>query len=305
MKKTQKNKNYRKYATVGLIGIGITGMAFQLLRFQSLHGSALFYIAIPLLLAYVFINTMPSKSHTGRILKGTTIVLLLSGPVLQEGFICIIMAAPLFYIVGGIIGAVLDYRVRKGKTKIHSSFLLSIMLLLSLEGTHPMFTFDRLNTVVVKKVVNASVNEVKNQLNHPINFGNQVPTYLKLFPFPSSKDFAGNQVGDINTLNLIYKKHVFFNPVIGDLKYQISNTGKNFIESKVISDYSYVNTYLNWQSSKVSWNEIDSNHTEVIWQINYERKLDPAWYFGTLEKYTVTLMANALIKYSATPSFAR
>ncbi len=305
MKKTNNNKKYKKYATAGLIGIGITGLTFQLLRYQSLHSSALFYIAIPLLLAYVFINTMPSKSHTGKILKGTTIVLLLSGPILQEGFICIVMAAPLFYIVGGIIGAVLDYRVRKGKTKIHSSFLLSIMLVMSLEGTHPMFTFDRFNTVVVKKVVNASVSEVKSQLNRPIDLGNQVPTYLKLFPFPSSKDFKGNQVGDVNTLNFIYKKHVFFNSVIGDLKYQITSTGKNYIESRVISDHSYVNTYLNWQSSKVSWNKIDSNHTEVVWEIDYERKLDPAWYFGTLEKYTVTLMANTLIKYSATPGFAR
>jgi len=303
--KINKNNNFKKYMAYGLLGLGITGLSFHLLRYKELHGSALFYIAIPLLLAYVFINTLPSKTYTGRIIKGISIVLLMSGPILQEGFICIIMAAPLFYIIGGIVGAVLDYRKRKHSRKIHSSILITLMLIMSLEGTHPLFSFERANTVVVKKRVNASVDEVKHQINIPINLGRDVPTYLKLFPFPTSKSFTGNQVGDINTLNFIYKKHFYFNAVIGDLQYQIIKTGNNFIESRVISDQSYVNTYLNWRTSKVSWKKIDNSHTEVVWEISYERKLDPAWYFGTLEKYTVTLMANTLIKYSATPRFAR
>jgi peptide subunit release factor RF-3 len=62
-----------------------------------------------------------------------------------------------------------------------------------------------------------------------------------------------------------------------------------------------VNTYLNWKRSKVSWQAIDANHTKVTWEIDYERKLDPAWYFGTLEHFTVYLMAHALVDYAATP----
>ncbi len=299
------NQNSKTYIVYGLIGLGITGISFHLLRYKELQSSALFYIAIPLLLAYVFINTLPSKTNTGKIIKGISIVLLLSGPILQEGFICIIMAAPLFYIVGGIVGAVLDYRERKKHTKTHSSTLLTIMLIMSLEGTHPLLTFQRENKVVVNKVVNAPVSEVIKQLEKPINIGTEVPIYLKLFPFPSNKNFTGNQEGDINTLNFIYKKHFYFNAVIGDLSYKIEKRGDNFISSRVVNDSSYVSTYLTWETSKVTWNRIDRDHTLVSWEINYKRKLDPAWYFGTLENYTVKLLAESLIKYSATPEYAR
>lgn len=303
MKKNTKNR--KKAMIIGLIGLGITGFFFHFLRFQSLHGSALFYVAVPLILAYVFLNTMPSKTHTGAILKGITIVMLLSGPLLQEGFICIIMAAPLFYLLGGIIGAFFDYYERKHNNKIHSSTLLSLFLLMSLEGTHPAFTVDRHNSVVVKQVIAAPVADVIAQLQKPLDLGNQVPTYLKLFPFPDSTDFKGHEVGDINTLNFVYHKHFYFNTVIGDLKYKIVERGDNFIDSRVISDESYVKTYLSWHSSRVEWKVIDQQHTEVTWRIDFERALDPAWYFGTLQKYTVRLMAEALIQYSATPAYAR
>jgi len=106
-------------------------------------------------------------------------------------------------------------------------------------------------------------------------------------------------------LHFVYNQHFFFNPKIGDLVYEVTATGDNFIESKVTQDESYVSSYLNWQNSKVSWQAIDASRTKVVWEISYKRKLDPAWYFGTLEYYTTGLMADALIKYAATPESAR
>ncbi len=50
----------------------------------------------------------PAKTTTGLILKATTIALLVSGILLGEGFICIVMASPLFMLVGVIIGRIAE-----------------------------------------------------------------------------------------------------------------------------------------------------------------------------------------------------
>ena len=293
----------------GIFGIALTGGGIQLLSSRGLQSSSLFYIGLPLLLAYLFKHSKISNTNTIAILKGITVVILLSAPVLQEGFICILMAAPLFYIIGGVAGLIIDYNRKKQLSKLQLSPLFLLLALMSLEGTHPALTFDRQHTVRVEKVVSASSDEIKKQLNKPLVLGNKVPTFLKIFPFPtqqaSTQYQGGTQVGDKTALHFVYNKHFFFNPKIGDLIYEVTATGDNFIESKVTQDESYVSSYLNWQNSKVSWQAIDASHTKVVWEISYERKLDPAWYFGTLEYFTTGLMANALIKYAATPENAR
>jgi len=298
-------KPSKRMVIAGLIGLAITGVVIHLLTHKNFQGSSLLYIGLPLLLSYVFIRAEPTKSATGAIMKGMTIVMLLSGPLLQEGFICIIMAAPLFYIVGGIVGWILDASRKNKQSKLQASPLILVIALFSLEGTHPSLTFERNKTVRVEQIVAASAEAVEKQLQQPVALGNDVPTFLKIFPFPTSTGFNGTKLGDENTLHFVYLKHVYFSPKIGDLRYKVTARTDHSIESSVTSDDSYVNTYLNWKRSKVSWVAIDDTHTKVVWEIDYERKLDPAWYFGTLQNYTVKLMANALIKYAATPAQAR
>lgn len=303
---TKKRKPLKQNTIIlGLVGVGITGIVIHLLTHANFHESSVFYIGLPLLLAYMFISSNPSTSATGASLKGITIVLLLSGPILQEGFICIIMAAPLFYIVGGTIGLFIDYSRKKKHSKLHASPLLLIVALLSLEGTHPYLTVDRNSTVRIEQIVPASEESIQQQLNQPLSLGKDVPAFLKIFPFPTSQQHISTELGDQNTLHFVYYKHFYFNEKIGDLTYQITGKGSNYIESTVVSDDSYVSTYLDWKSSKVSWQAIDKKNTKVTWEISYKRKLDPSWYFGTLEHYTVSLMAQALIKYAATPLLAR
>lgn len=288
-----------------LVGLGITGYIIHFLTHKNLQGSSILYIGVPLILSYVFLNAAPTKSALGAIMKGLTIFMLLTGPILQEGFICIVMAAPLFYIVGGIVGWAIDHSRKRKQSKLLASPMIIMLALLSFEGTHPNLTFDRNHTVKVEKLVAANAASVEQQLQQPITFGADVPIFLKIFPFPTSTAFNGTQLGDENTLHFVYYKHFYFNPKIGDLTYKVSSRSANHIESFVLSDDSYVNTYLNWTRSKVSWQAIDDKHTKVVWEIDYKRKLDPAWYFGTLQHYAVNMMANSLIKYAATPEDSR
>ncbi len=59
--------------------------------------------------------------------------------------------------------------------------------------------------------------------------------------------------------------------------------------------------FLTWQSSEVEWHAIDAQTTRVTWSVRYRRDLDPAWYFGPMERYAVRLAAGYLIDSVATP----
>src|SRR5690242_1070054 len=85
-----------------VLALGIAGAVVVLLNRNDLTDSAALYIGIPLILALVLSLTPKSTSALGATMKGMTIALLLSAIVFQEGYICILFAAPLFYAIGAL-----------------------------------------------------------------------------------------------------------------------------------------------------------------------------------------------------------
>jgi hypothetical protein len=62
-----------------------------------------------------------AKTVKGGITKGLTLFLLLSGPLLGEGFICILMASPIFYLVGLLLRPIL---IRTDMSNLNCHFRL-------------------------------------------------------------------------------------------------------------------------------------------------------------------------------------
>jgi hypothetical protein len=58
---------------------------------------------------------------------------------------------------------------------------------------------------------------------------------------------------------------------------------------------------VRWQRSEVTWAEVAPGRTRVTWTLRYRRLLDPAWYFGPLEKAANQQGAGYLIDNLATP----
>src|ERR1700682_6102226 len=96
-----------------ILALALAGFLYRLLVNQRLEETSALFIRLRAILAIVLAITPPARSATGAILKGMTIALLLSGPILGEGFICILMSAPLFYLIGAIVGLVIDASRRK------------------------------------------------------------------------------------------------------------------------------------------------------------------------------------------------
>jgi len=89
------------------------------------HSSAMF-LGVPALLAILLALTPKAKSVTGGIVKGITLALLILAPLLGEGWFCILVAAPLFYVVGIVVGLAVDWQ--RGNRKATLSCVAVVLL---------------------------------------------------------------------------------------------------------------------------------------------------------------------------------
>lgn len=286
--------------------IGLTGFIFQLLRERGLNNSALLYIGIPFLLALGLCFTQKSKSTIGATIKGLTIAILLSAPVFGEGFVCIIMASPIFYTIAIITAAIVDRirnhsREKKTQGKIQLALFSVFMSTLMVEGTHESLSFPRAQEVTYSKVIEASTEDIKAKLAAPLTFDTPTPIFLKLFPFPVKMQGKGLNVGDQRRLDFVYKKWITFNEQKGSMVFRIVEASKLHYQFDAPYDSSYLNNYLTFKGADILLEPINKEATKVTWTIRYQRKLDPAWYFGPMQKYAMWLTAGALIDNAATP----
>src|ERR1700682_3281657 len=173
-----------QWTLVGIaLALAVAGVLYRLLVLGRLEQTAALFIGLPTVLAVLIALTPRAESATGLILKGTTLALLLSGPVLGEGFICIVMAAPLFYLIGAVVGVIIDNQ-RKRSQRLYGIVLLPL-LLSSLEGITPALTFAKREQVTVPRRLGISAAAFEAALARPPRFAGPMPRFLRLrFPLP-------------------------------------------------------------------------------------------------------------------------
>jgi hypothetical protein len=63
-----------------------------------------------------------------------------------------------------------------------------------------------------------------------------------------------------------------------------------------VSDDTMIAHWLKWRGVSIAWSPIDRDHTRLQWTMEYRRQLDPAWYFGPVERYAVRLAADSFAR---------
>ena len=298
------------------LALAVGAIAYHLMHGSSLHQSVVFFIGVPAVLAVILSLTPKAKSATGVIVKGITLALLLSGIVFAEGFVCILMAAPLFYLVGVAIGYPIDRvrRRRQSEGKVYSVVGIGL-LLLSVEGAVPGTSFPRDETSSVTRNINANLSEVRQALASTPDFDEPLPFYLRLgFPRPVGATGAGLRVGDRRTIFFgdespmepMDQSHHHSPPGEpreggGLLELEIVRSNNHSVVFKPTSDTTAFTHWIGWGRSIVSWRAVDGDTTEVTWTFHYERRLSPSWYFGPWQQYAATKAVGYLIDTVATP----
>ena len=297
----------RMVAFLIVLVLGIAAAGTYAMNARRFDHTAALYVGLPILIA-LGISLLPrSGSVTSGSLKWLTILLVLAVPVFREGYICVIFAAPILYIVTAIVGGLVDWVIRRRPflARFEASVVLAIPVLMALEGIHPTMTFDRRADVTRERIVAASVDDIRAQLARPFAIEQPMPWFIRIFPQPAEIAGSGLAAGDSRAFRLIYHKWVYWNPREGIAKFRIERPGNNHVRYLPVSDDSFIGDYVRWQFADLKLEAIDERHTRVTLHIAYHRMLDPAWYFGPLERLSVRQAADVFLDNGATPRAAR
>jgi hypothetical protein len=279
-----------------IVAFAAGSVLYKLLMHEQLGHSAAMFLGIPAVLAILLAIAPRAKTATGGILKGITLALLVVAPLLGEGYLCILVASPLFYIVGIVVGLAMDRQRRKRDATL--SCVVLFLLPMCFEGVVPQLTFNRAQSVEVQTVVAASADEIEHALTRSPNVDTPLPAALRIgFPRPLAAWGEGPTVGDTRTIHFAGAE----GDPPGDLVMRVTERRPGYARFETVSDQSKLTQWVRWTSSEVAWTALDEGHTTVTWRISFTRQLDPSWYFTPWERVAVKEAATYLIDANATP----
>lgn len=286
-----------------LIMIAAMSLGVRLLIGYRFHETALLYVGIPFLIALVLILVRPTghvswkRDYLIRMMDAF-IIMLGSSVVLFEGFVCVVMFMPI-YLTVVLLVFISDYFSRRAKAKGRSTLSIHVLPLFialsAAEGMDPQLSLDRNEQVSVSHVVQASVADIKNNLLQPMDLQKSRPWFLHLFPMPYEIKAGSLNVGDVHQIHLRYYRWFITNVHEGHMLLEISAVEANRIKTTFVEDTSYFSNYLCLKGTEILLEEIDANNTRVTLRIDYERILDPYWYFSPVSRYGVGKAAEFLI----------
>jgi hypothetical protein len=297
----------RVTAAALIAAVAVAAVVFRVLVAGGLQQTAALFVGIPALLAILVVFAVSPRSATGVACKAVTVGLLVSMLFLQEGMLCVVMSAPIFYAVAVAIATTMDWARRRHEKSANTLFSCLIVLALvpmSLEGVTDFTTFDRDESVTESRIVRGSSSAVERALFEPPRFHRVRPLYLRAgFPSPVSTRI---ERGTDRTLWVVQLRggEMRLNgmePRTGDLILELEEAQPGLVRWRAVSDTSHMTHFLTWRDVTVRWESVDASTTKVTWTLRYRRGLDPAWYFGPMERYAVRLAAGYLIDSVATP----
>jgi hypothetical protein len=271
-------------------------LLYKVLMHRDLGHSSAMFIGIPVVISILLAMAPRAKTVTGRIVVGITFSLLILAPLLGEGYLCILIASPLFYLFGIITGLIVDHYNKKRKATL--GCIAIVVLPMCLEGVIPGFNFNRAQTVTVTQTIAATPQEVKAALAESPHINTPFPAYLRIgFPTPVEAHGTGLAIGDTRTIHFTGAE----GDPPGDLIMHVTAARPGYVRFDRKSDASKLTQWLDWRTSEITWQALSPTQTTVTWTIHFDRKLDPAWYFIPWERSAVHEAAAYLIQANATP----
>jgi hypothetical protein len=283
----------------------VAALVFRWLVFHNLQQTSALFVGIPTLLAILVVVAVSPRSAVGVACKAVTVGLLVSLLFLGEGMLCILMSAPLFYAIAIVIALVMKVARRSEEPPVlRSCILVLVMVPMTLEGVTGLTTFNREESVTESRIVHTSADAVERVLFETPRFDRTRPLYLRTgFPSPIATRIDRTSGATRWTIQFRGGETRLngMEPRVGDLILELEEMRPGCIRWRAISDSSHMTHFLDWREATVQWEAIDAHTTKVTWTLNYRRGLDPAWYFGPMERYAVRLAAGYLIDSVATP----
>jgi len=283
----------------GLIVRGLTQTAYS--------GTALMYLGLPWLVALLLalvpqLDADESAESSGQhpIFRGSLIVMLGSSFLLGEGFLCVLLFLPIYLFVVAVMIFIFGMIKRRERpdSKLQPIHLSPLLIgLLALEGTHPDLSFERAGSVTVEHVTSLDRLQLWANVHQPMVLNHSSSSGLsKLFPQPYQIDIDSFELGEVHTVHYRYARWFWTNVHEGSLELKIDERSRNAISARVVENTSYLANYLDIQRIRLTFDGQPEEPTKVSIQIDYQRTLDPAWYFSPLITMALRDTASYLIQ---------
>ena len=285
-----------------LVLVGIASIVVRLLIEYEFHTTALLYVAVPYGIAFALamIRTPEDKTwwmaYLDHALKAL-IIFLASSIVLFEGFICVAFFMPIYYLgfTVAFIGAWLKRTARSDRSRAIAWMIPVLVLATSLEGTSEPLSVARDERVTVSQTVAMSPDAVLANLAEPIELGEPEAFILSMFPMPYRVDSGSLKAGDIHTVHTRYHRWFVTNTHEGEMRLRIREVGPDYVVTEFLEDTSYFSNYLEMHGTRIDLTPLEDGRTTITLQLEYTRLLDPAWYFGPIQRHAVSRMGTMLI----------
>ncbi len=290
-----------------LLILGVVTMITRLVLDSRFATTSFFYCLVPYVIGvilYVFVPQPQGWSKTrriGRHLLATVIVMLASSALLFEGFICVIMAAPIYILFALLAFAVMPDvkdpdRMKQGDV-FRASFVPLAVIVLSVEGLTEQTSFPREETITRTHILDLTPAQIRANLARPVHLDAKRSKFLSLFPLPDRIDAPSFAQGQTHKAYFTYRRWGFTNVHKGETHLHMKTVQPLLVETEVTKDTSYFSHYLTVHGTKIEMVPQADGRTEVSLTIRYRRELDPAWYFGPLQRRAMRESGDYLLKH--------
>jgi len=282
----RKRNRIQLYSLVAiLVGASI---CYRVIAGVGLEQTSILFIGLPAFITLLTIKyTRTPKSVYGLVFKVMTLFFLMAAIILGEGFICILIAAPLFYSLAALIIFIIQYLNKNKDSDLQLIVLVPVLLILG--QPQNVSRLPDLQTVHTTTRVDSSVSF--ESFTHSPNFLEDYPTFFKMgFPKPVGIAGDGVKAGDI--------RHIKFKSRtkgIGTLSLIIVQANNSKIVFGPLEDDTHINHWLTWKQITIELKRIEGSQTEISWTTQYTCDLGPAWYFEPIERLAVRIMNQHLI----------
>lgn len=280
--------------------MGFAVLAVRLLVYSDTFNSSLLYVGWPFAISlaiYYLTPDMKGKSWKRTFWNGfrqSMIMLLGCSLILMEGYVCVVMFLPIYFI-GILLAFIFSYlKNRHGGKSVQANVVLLGVILMSMEGVTEETTFNRYNEVVYEQVVHSSSKSILERLSTPEQPTEPRHWLLSIFPMPKTIGAVAIRQGATRTYDFEYHRWIAGNTHRGQLQVRFDQVNDSGITT-TITDTSYLSSYLQLHGSELSFSPIDDTTTKVALTVKFDRKIDPIWYFEPLQRFAVRKSAEYFI----------
>jgi hypothetical protein len=289
-----------------LFVVGAATLTARAILDSSFRNSTLLYLLVPFGISIALHLAIPEGEggdendgavrRYGRHLRNATIVMLASSALLFEGFLCVLLFMPIYYVMI-TIGFLFSYWAERssGGGRAGSYAIPLVVVVLATEGLAPPTTIDRRHQATWTETLPGTPASLQANMARPIAFKAKRHWFLWLFPLPTRVQAGTLRQGDVHRLHFVYKRWFFTNVAEGDMAIRIAEVSPQRIRTEIVQNDSYLSHYMKIDGTEVRFRDVGGGRTQVSLTVKYHRLLDPVWYFGPMEQLAAKQSARYLI----------